>query len=299
MYKNLDPLSILLDPGDFQVVSEVLLKYTKKKKDDPKVLTPVIIESGDKLIDKRIGDFAKTLPFIKLIYKFLQVAIDTANETYLPHLLHLIHAIVLDDEKIHGKEYLNENFVVIPITDLLLTIVESKMSNYVCEKADYLVDQFISKDKRIVDSLVDCFGEEYMQTYKKRKTNLFESEAERKKRQAEERKNKILKKFSKQREKFLNQNKDLTFETKVDDKNADDDDTKLTRTCVACGELESYEKPLGIMSSNTKASVFWKLPRHSSEVLSVGYKEWDKDSLLHTNPDDYGVGYESPFIMIV
>ena len=47
------------------------------------------------------------------------------------------------------------------------------------------------------------------------------------------------------------------------------------------------------MSSNTKASVFWKLPRHSSEVLSVGYKEWDKDSLLHTNPDDYGVGYES------
>lgn len=91
----------------------------------------------------------------------------------------------------------------------------------------------------------------------------------------------------------MNQNKDLTFETKVDDKNADDDDTKLTRTCVACGELESYEKPLGIMSSNTKASVFWKLPRHSSEVLSVGYKEWDKDSLLHTNPGDYGVGYES------
>ena len=32
MYKNLDPLSILLDPGDFQVVSEVLLKYTKRRR---------------------------------------------------------------------------------------------------------------------------------------------------------------------------------------------------------------------------------------------------------------------------
>ena len=113
-------------------------------------MTPVIIESGDKLIDKRIGDFAKTLPFIKLIYKFLQVAIDTANETYLPHLLHLIHAIVLDDEKIHGKEYLNENFVVIPITDLLLTIVESKMSNYVCEKPIIWLINSLVKTKELL-----------------------------------------------------------------------------------------------------------------------------------------------------
>ncbi|RCK62923.1 E3 ubiquitin-protein ligase UBR1 [Candida viswanathii] len=293
LYKNLDPLSILLDPGDFQVISEVLLKNTKKKRDEPKVLTPVIIESGVESIDKRIGDFAKTLQFVKLIYKFLQVAIDTSNETYLPHLLHLIHAIILDDEKIHGKQYLNENFVDIPVTDLLLTIVESKMSKQVCEKADFLVDQLVSKDKRIVDSLVDCFGEEYMQTYKKRKTNLFESEANRKKRQAEERNNKVLKKFLKQQEKFLNQNKDLTFEAAGNEKVSAGDDTKNLRTCVACGELESFEKPLGIMVSNTKAPIFWKLPPLAGEALSAAYKEWDKDLLLHSNADDYGIGYDT------
>ena len=174
----------------------------KKRKSENLIVTPVIEKAGNDFVDENIGNFAKSLPFVKLIYKLMQVSIDTSDETYLPHLLHLVHAIMLDDEMIHGKEYLNKHFVDIPITDLLLTILESTMSKYVCQKADYLVEQLVGKDKRIIDSLVDCFGEDYIQRYKKRKNSLFESDAERKKRKAEKRKNNIFKKFSKQREKF-------------------------------------------------------------------------------------------------
>lgn len=63
----------------------------------------------------------------------------TSEEMYLPHLLHLVHALLKDDELLHGKEYLNENFIIIPISDLLLTLVDSSMSSHIVRKADYLV----------------------------------------------------------------------------------------------------------------------------------------------------------------
>ncbi|EMG46140.1 UBR1 E3 ubiquitin-protein ligase UBR1 [Candida maltosa Xu316] len=295
MYKHLDPLSILLDPGEFQIISDVLTKNIEKhkqKKSGMTILVPVVQKAGVEFVDTSIGNFVKTLPFIKLIYKFLQVAIDTSDETYLPHLLHLIHAIILDDEMIYGKKYLNENFVNIPITDLLVTIMESKMSKHICSKAEFLVDQFVQKDQRIIENLAECFGETYMESFKKRKTDLFESEAERKKRQAEERKNKILKKFSKQREKFLDQNKDLQVESHADADTTDSQNSHNLHTCVACGEGESLSKPLGIMASITKAPVFWTLPASSGETLANAFKPWDQDVLLNYNSSEYGVGYD-------
>ena len=110
------------------------------------------------------------------------------------------------------------------------------MSKYVCQKADYLVEQLVGKDKRIIDSLVDCFGEDYIQRYKKRKNSLFESDAERKKRKAEKRKNNIFKKFSKQREKFLNQNQEFQLDIPQDSNiPMEGEDSRKLRTCVACG----------------------------------------------------------------
>ena len=100
----------------------------------------------------------------------------------------MIHAIILDDERIHGKDYLAELLVDIPICDLLLTIVESNMSKPVIHKADYLVEQLLVKDQRILENLVSCFGEDYVQSFKKRKTQLFETKAEKDKRISEERK---------------------------------------------------------------------------------------------------------------
>ena len=101
----------------------------KKRKSENLIVTPVIEKAGNDFVDENIGNFAKSLPFVKLIYKLMQVSIDTSDETYLPHLLHLVHAIMLDDEMIHGKEYLNKHFVDIPITDLLLTILNLQCPN--------------------------------------------------------------------------------------------------------------------------------------------------------------------------
>lgn len=295
-YEKLDPLNILVDPGKFQIISEMVVKNSskqKKRKSENLIVTPVIEKAGNDFVDENIGNFAKSLPFVKLIYKLMQVSIDTSDETYLPHLLHLVHAIMLDDEMIHGKEYLNKHFVDIPITDLLLTILESTMSKYVCQKADYLVEQLVGKDKRIIDSLVDCFGEDYIQRYKKRKNSLFESDAERKKRKAEKRKNNIFKKFSKQREKFLNQNQEFQLDIPQDSNiPMEGEDSRKLRTCVACGELESFEKPLAIMAASTKAPVFWKVPVQTGEVVSNAFKTWDKNILLDYKDTEYGVGYD-------
>ncbi|KAG7662738.1 UBR1 [[Candida] subhashii] len=296
MYEQLDPLSIYLDPSQFQVVSDALIKNIAKikkiKNEDNVILKPDIRLCNLDYIDERIGDFTKTNMFVKLIYKFLQVAIDTSDETYLPQLLHLIHAILLDDELIHGHDYLNEHFVDIPISDLLLTIVESKMSKRVIQKADYLLDQLVMKDKQIIESLISCFGEEYIQSYKKRKTNLFETEAERKKRLAEERKNKILKKFSKQRQKFLSQNKHLHDDDMVmttsDDTN-NQDEIQL-RVCVLCGEPESHDQPFGLLVSSAKAPIFWKIPSKPDDRVISALETWDKDLLTHEY-DSYGIGY--------
>ncbi|CAI5759304.1 unnamed protein product [Candida verbasci] len=291
-YDQLDAINLFLDPNKFQTVSEALIKNkakTKKIKEDNVVLIPHISLCDNEFVNKNIGNFVKTKHFIKLIYKLLQVAIDTSDETFLPHLLHLIHLIILDDELIHGEKYLNENFVSIPVSDLLLTIVESKMSKFVIQKADYLVDQFVKKDERIIECLIDCFGEEYVATYKKRKVNLFETETERKRRQAEERKNKILKKFSKQREKFITQNKDLHDE--VADKKDEVKSTKF-RTCVLCGEEENHDKPFGIMVSTTKPPIFWKVPDTPNDVTRVAFKNWDKDSIINSG-NTYGIGYDT------
>lgn len=297
MYEKLDPLNMLLDPGRFQVVLEVLIKKIsklKKRKSEKCIVTPFIEKAGNDFIDENMGNFVKSLTFMKLNYKLTQVAIDTSDETYLPHLLHLVHAIMLDDEMIHGKEYLNELFFDIPITDLLVTIVDSTMSKNVRQKADFLVEQMISKDKRIIESLVDCFGEEYIQRFKKRKNSLFESDAERKKRKAEKRKTSILKKFSQQQEKFLTQNEDL--QKNMPQTSAvpmEGEDSQRLRTCVACGELESFEKPLAIMAASIKAPVFWKLPPESGEVVSNAFRTWDKNLLLDSKATEYGVGYDT------
>ncbi|EGW35416.1 uncharacterized protein SPAPADRAFT_131561 [Spathaspora passalidarum NRRL Y-27907] len=291
IYEELDPLSVYLDPSKFQVISESIIKNVariRKIKEDDVIIQPRITRANYDLVDNNIGQFVKTQMFAKLIYKFLQVAIDTSDETYLPQLLHLIHAILLDDELIHGKEYLNPYFVDIPISDLLLTIVESKMSKYVIQKADYLVDLLVVKDKRVLESLVDCFGEDYIQSYKKRKSALFETEVERKKRLATERANRIMRKFSRQREQFLSKNKDLDADLDNDDKSEVEGHL---RTCVLCGEQESVDSPFGILASSTKAATFWKIPTSKHDQVANAYKKWDKSIAYDESATTYGVGY--------
>ncbi|KAI5955117.1 UBR1 [Candida jiufengensis] len=283
---ELDPISLFLDPSKFQVISDVLIKNTsksKKIKEDEVILKPIIIPSNDDSVNRKIGEFAKTTIFFKLIYKLLRVAIDSSNESYLPQLLHLIHAIVLDDEINFGPNYLNQKFLDIPICDLLLSIVDSKMSKSIVRKADYLVEQLIKKDDQIIENLVSCFGEEFVQKFKKRKTEIFESNEERAKRKAEERKNKILKKYSKRQEKFLSKNKEFTEEVH-------DDHTENSRTCVLCGEKESSDKAFGILCATTVPGIFWQLDYHKVNKRDTDL--WSQDLYAYQDENEYGEGYD-------
>lgn len=275
LFEKLDPLNLHLDSSRFQTISESLIvniAKVKKIKESDVILTPDIQQAESAFVNERIGGITKTKEFAKLVYKLLQTALDSGEETFLPQLLHLIHAVLLDDEILHGEDYLNESFVTIPISDLLLTVVESKMSKHVVLKADYLLDQFVLKDKRIVESLIDCFGEEHVQTYKKRKIGLFETDSDKQKRLAEERKAKVMRKFAKQREKFIAQN-EMEDEIQGDDSAEESHDTELRR-CVACGETEKDEL-FGILLCTTASSIFWKVPMMNEKFTQLAFGDLD------------------------
>lgn len=296
IFEKLDPLSLHLDSSRFLSVSESLISNIAKNRgiDESKVvLIPEIYNCESSFVNEHIGMITKTKEFAKLVYKLLQVALDSQEEIFLPQLLHLIHAVIMDDDLLHGENYLNESFVTIPISDLLLTIVESKMSKNIILKADFLLDQFVSRDKRIVDSLIDCFGEAHVQSYKKRKIGLFETDVEKRKRQAEERKAKVMRKFARQREKFIKQNnlEDERLQTDSIEDGADD----LLRRCVACGESENTEELFGILFCNTKSSIFWKVPGFNIPYTQMAFGDLDKRL---TAPPDlvYPRGYPYEFL---
>lgn len=292
--EKLDPMSLYLDASDFLTVHDSIVKCIserKKSTEDKVVLKATIERCNNKYVDENIGRFTKTVGFAKLICKFLQVAIDTSDETYLSPLLHLIDAILVDDELLHGPNYMHQEFVSIPICDLLLTIVESTLSKHVVTKADYLVERFISKDNNIVENLVECFGEDYMNGYKKRKTGLFESESERAKRRAAERKARVMKKFANQRQEFLKQNKD--YEDESDSSNLKSEDEKLNTysvpSCVLCGETEVEHDTIGILVSATTSSTFWKIPTGACDRVSKALNPWEQERLF---TDEFGIGYK-------
>ncbi|KAK6464222.1 ubiquitin-protein ligase E3 component N-recognin-1 (N-end-recognizing protein) [Scheffersomyces coipomensis] len=290
-YEDLDSISLFLDSSKYQEVSETLIKNIAKNKGIPEdgvILTPKISTSGDEFVDKNIGQLVKSKEFAKLIYKYLQVAIDTSDETYLPQLLHLIHAVLKDDELLFGEKYLSEHFVNISITDLLLTIVESTMSKYVVSKADYLVDQLISKDSRIIENLIDSFGEEHIKSYKRKKT--VETEVEKKKRLAEERKAKIMKKFAKKRDKFLQQNLESSAIHDSLNEKEEHSSSATLRTCVLCGETEATNGPFGILASVSEAATFWKVPEDRNRV-KIGFTRWNEKKNDLSMEKVYGEGF--------
>ncbi|ODV69164.1 hypothetical protein HYPBUDRAFT_156174 [Hyphopichia burtonii NRRL Y-1933] len=280
MYNRIDPLSLYLDASQlYQSVAESLMKNTaneKKVEEKSVVLEPEIITSDSTIVNEKVGAFMKTKHFAKLIYKLLQVAIDTSDETYLPQLLHLFHAILKDDELLHGDNYLNEFFVTIPISDLLLTIVESPMSSHVVFKADHLMDMLMKKDERIVSSLIDCFGEDHVQSYKRRKAAASEAEAEKRKEKSDRRKAKIMKRFAKQREKFLENNMDIDIGND-ESKDSEISENHDMRVCVSCGDSESLDNPFGMFVNISKASVFLKVPESSEDEAQLAFIQLHDD----------------------
>lgn len=290
IYGELDPFSLHLDSSQSQDVSDAIMKYISRTKHIPEnevIITPKIIYSTDDYVNQNIGNFTKTKYFAKLLYKFLQVSLDTKDETFLPHILHLIHAILLDDEALNDEDHIPQSFIDIPICDLLLNIVESTMSKTIVSKANYLLDFFMSKDESVVESLVDCFGKEHIDEFMKTRKGSFESEAEKKKRLASKRNAKVMKKFAKQRKKFLDQNDEYDAnnyspkpETQIE-----------ARNCVLCGEPESADRVFGILGSTVNTSILWKIP--DKDVLRSKMAFLNYDEKIDTFEGGvYGKGYK-------
>lgn len=219
-YTKIDPLRLLNLGNDFESSAAVIRNHlSKTKKQD---ITKIILNpqlTSPKNIDenaKQLGSFTRNLAFVKIIYKLLQVSLDTEDSTYLNELLHLIHGIFKDDELVNGKNSIPETFLTLPICNLLLSIINSKSAVFteaITTKADYLLENMIIKrSKEVFESLAVSFGTECVRTYKTRKldqgVNLEETEKERKKRLAKEHQAKMLAKFNKIQKKFIKENEE-------------------------------------------------------------------------------------------
>lgn len=264
LYLELDPYSVYLDPSQSQEVIDAIAKQKAKletvsEKDVD--IAPKLILATD-FVNKNIGKFTTTTYFAKMVYKLLQVALDSGEETYIGPLLHLLHAALIDFELVSETHKIPANLVDIPISDLLLNIAESSMTKMYVSKAERLLNYFIANDGRVMEGLLDCFGKEHVDMFLNRRDGITESEDERKKRIASERNAKVMKKFAKQRKKFLAKNDDLStqLDEEVESRNI------KGRNCVLCGEVETTNSTFGILGSVLSPSIFWKLPVNDRQM---------------------------------
>ncbi|GEQ66878.1 hypothetical protein JCM33374_g541 [Metschnikowia sp. JCM 33374] len=289
VYEELDPMGQTDGETSQSIFEALFTMIAKHENNDLKkvILMPKIGHSNNSFVNTKIGAIFRTKIFAKLVYKLLQVGIDTGDEEYLPHLLHLLHATILDGELVYGKNYLEKCLVSIPICNLLLTIAESSMSASIISKADYLLDQFLSRDGSVMDSLLDCFGEAHIESYKYRKEKSSDSKRQKSAKLAQNRKAKILKKFAKQREKFLENNAIFEDNTVLPSSGPE---PPTPRTCVYCGEGESLEKPFGIPFRTSSGSIFWKLSSEDPALVNHAFSDYSKLFPVEAN-DIYSKGF--------
>ncbi|ODQ80665.1 hypothetical protein BABINDRAFT_160907, partial [Babjeviella inositovora NRRL Y-12698] len=267
MYRTLDPMSYAVDTNDYPEVLVALtaqMAIQTKTKEDEVVLVPVLEPLPAEFAG--LGDFTRSPDFAKLVYKLLQVAIDTQEEAFVPELLHLVHAILIDNEAAGlPVDYLDK-----PICNLLLSVVGSSMARSIVLKANFLLDYFLERNKDILESLTSSFGEDYMLDYKKTKTGLFESTEEKRRRLAKERQERIMEKFAKRQEQFLANNQDMVDEDPMEDEEEPFSEEDL-RTCILCQNPETNDEIFGLPAWVAESAIFWQLPANSVEYTERAY----------------------------
>ena len=218
IFSEIDPLKLANINNDFESSVSILKKHLAKNKSD---ISNMIVEPqlGDTLqIDdevKKIGRTLTTKTFAKLVYKLLQVCIESANIYYVYELLHLLHGIFKDNEYLDKDNSIPEAFLSIPVANQLFTIVTSKSTTFsedVKGKANFLLKYMISRKPRdILESLTDSFGQECVNSYNSTIVNdplLTEDAKEKKRRMAKKRQKKLLAKFNNQQSKFMKEHKE-------------------------------------------------------------------------------------------
>lgn len=292
LFKLVDPLKMLAQNRDFQdnttIISKALAEQSEKSLDDT-ILEPKLakLESF-----KTLGDFTRTSEFAKFVYKLLEYAIQNNRESYVPQLLHLLHAVFKDDEMVNGKDHIIESFVQIPVCESLFSIANSvDFSKQSTKKADFLLEILIVKNSRLFfDALLSCFGENAVNIYKENKkstgVNFDESEPERKRRIAKERQKKIMEKMSKKQKLFIEKNDTESPGEETEGSIAPED----MRHCVLCQAPETPEELFGIPASFIKSNVFRALPRNDKHFVQRAFKNWG-DDCVNYNAEAVGLGF--------
>lgn len=276
MYEELDPLSHL-NLGMTKNIFEALFNNLAKTQNvEPKsvILTPRVHPSGNKFVDSRIGEFVRTKDFAKFVYKLLQVALDDESEEFLPHLLHLIHAVIIEGEAVYGEDYVPSDFISIPICNLLLAVAESELSSNVVLKAGFLLDLLWRRSSAVNDSLISSFGEAHVEQFKKRTATSCNSKRQRSMSLASKRKNKVMQKFAKQREEFMKRNNVEEDDVAMDENESGELEL---RRCVKCGESEDFENPFCVTLNCVTTTAFWQLPPNLNKFEEVAFQNFPGD----------------------
>lgn len=269
--EDVDPISLFLDSGSSQSTFLALVEnISKAKKTDVcrVILKPSIHQSESKHVNTNIGNFLHTKVFAKFVHKVLIVGLESKDQGIIFPALHLVHAILLEDERLHGRDYINKYFLEFPICNAFLFIVDAQISPSISAKAELLLDVLISKDENVVHSLTSCFGELHIRNYQAKRKDPSDKKRKRSKDAAEARKAKILSKLAKQRQSFLA-------------KNTLDDDAKRFNEhkakCLACGEPECIDQKFGVPISYSTSTISWYIPSKSSPYFWFSFKDyWDQ-----------------------
>lgn len=278
-----------------------LIAELKNKNQNDVVLTPYLyqLKGKDLAKFKKIGEFMRSKKFVKILYKILRLAVNSENDSHLNMTLQLIHAIILDDELYNKEQHDLKNFVQIPICNLLLTAAENNETpKYVTKKASVILEKLLLKDDDVLNSLMDCFGSDHVEEYKKSSHGkTLETKVERKRRLALKRQKKVMKKMMKQQQDFADNN---TIDDEDEDMGINDGDNKSritgegsdinsgdatanksnnyakieSRCCILCKNPENQESLFGVPGLITVSSAFWTIPTVDDKAPSFMVEEF-------------------------
>ncbi|GMG55755.1 unnamed protein product [Ambrosiozyma monospora] len=301
-YLKVDPISIMNiyeSVDDVQSALFTNIAKIKNKKEDDIVLIPQLhkLNDDDLALFKPIGAMMKTNLFAKLIYKCLNFAVSNDNDVYLHQLLHLLHAIILDDSLYNNDESHGLSaFIDIPVGNLLLSLIEKDdVAKTIAKKASTILDLLLLKDENVLSSLVDAFGQEHIDAYKKSKLGKsFETKREKTRRLALKRQQKILKNMGKQQKAFMAKNKKYFSEEESSTKAEDTHMSKgqkdnEPRSCILCRNTENYDELFGLPALICESSAFWNLPVIESHPPELMVKEFHQHSTDQTNDSENAI----------
>ena len=270
-YSCIDPLKLLNTKDDFEhsisIVEQNMEKINKVAgtEKNAKIIVSPVLEPYENMVEgsRKLGSFTRCDLFSKVLYKLFHYCLANEEYTFLYELLHLVHAIFLDDELANGATSFPDAYIKKPICNHLLSIVQNtKLSDNFKVKADYLLKFMLHKrPAEVQDSLVSCFGEQtfkslYGQISSYTNNTDGETEMEKKKRQAKARQAKLMNKFKNRQSKFMKANKELYAGTNSQKtKSGLQDDETDTMPDASSVPVEDFSCAL-CQESETKGDLF-------------------------------------------